>query len=75
MARERSVIMRVRIASLTIIFATGVLFAAPAPVQEKGGQEEYGPYELVEWRDGHVLHFTDDLQETLHLCSRAQGDP
>src|SRR5438034_10748983 len=48
MARERSVIMRVRIASLTIIFATGVLFAAPAPVQEKGGQEEYGPYELVE---------------------------
>ena len=40
--------MRVPIASLTTLLATGMLAAAPAPVQDKGGQEEFGPYELVE---------------------------
>ncbi len=40
--------MRVRIASLTILFAIGILIAVPLAIQEKGGQEEYGPYELVE---------------------------
>jgi hypothetical protein len=40
--------MRVRIASLTILIATGILIAAPLALQDKGGQEEYGPYELVD---------------------------
>ena len=40
--------MRVHIGSLTILLAMGVLAAAPLAPQEKGGQEEFGPYELVE---------------------------
>ena len=40
--------MRVRIASLTILISTGVLIAGPLALQDKGGQEEYGPCELVD---------------------------
>ena len=47
--------MRIGLGSFTVLLATGVLVsagyvgpAAQAPSQEKGGQEEFGPYELVE---------------------------
>ena len=40
--------MRVRLAALSLLFAGGVLIAAPIALQDKGGQEEYGPYELVD---------------------------
>ena len=33
---------------LAILVAVGVSAAAVAALQEKGGQEEFGPYELVE---------------------------
>ena len=46
--------MRARVGSITVLLAIGVIVsavfvgqAAPA-MQEKGGQEEFGPYDLVE---------------------------
>ena len=47
--------MRIRLSSFTILLAAALLVsgvfigrAAQAPSQGKGGQEEFGPYELVE---------------------------
>src|SRR5262245_63054131 len=51
--RERSVTMRLRTWSFAVLLAIGLIGAvsagraAMAP-QERGGQEEFGPYELVE---------------------------
>src|SRR6267142_3396372 len=52
---ERSFSMRFRLTSFAILAAIGLLAsgvlvggAAQAPSQAKGGQEEFGPYELVE---------------------------
>src|SRR5881396_4173212 len=39
--------MRVRFGAVVLVLAAAVVAAAPAPLQEKGGQEEFGPYELV----------------------------
>src|SRR6266850_2564759 len=53
--RERSFTMHIRLSSFTILLAAALLVsgvfigsAAQAPSQGKGGQEEFGPYELVE---------------------------
>src|SRR6267378_5477744 len=40
--------MRVRIGAIVILLAAALLAAAPAPLQDKGGQEEFGPYDLVD---------------------------
>src|SRR5712671_2442697 len=53
--KQRSFIMRFRLVSFAILVATGLLAAdalvggaGQTPSQAKGGQEEFGPYELVE---------------------------